>query len=188
MKLKVGYLLFFIFLVLIFQQAEIDSESTQKVFQTEPNTEAFSSPVPNVIGDMRPEFSLPDIYGIQHPINEWDGKVVAVNFWATWCLPCLKEIPELIALQSLYGAKGFQVIGIALQKQDDLLNQFIVQHKISYPVLVGEAPVIIIAENFGNRVGALPYTAILDRVGTVVFTKVGPITRDEVEGIVKELL
>jgi peroxiredoxin len=143
--------------------------------------------VADIIGKSRPEFTLPDVAGNTRSISEWDGKVVAINFWATWCLPCLKEIPELLSLQSRYGEEGFQVIGIALQDPGEL-GDFIREQKMDYPVLAGEAPVITIAEEYGNLVGALPYTAIIDRTGTVVFTKAGPVTREEVEAIISNLL
>ena len=141
----------------------------------------------NIIGNKRPDFSLPDVTGTIRNISEWDGKLIAVNFWATWCLPCLKEIPELVDLQARYGDQGFQVIGIALQRPDEL-GEFINDHKMNYPVLAGEAAVILVAESYGNLLGALPYTAIIDPTGKVVFTKAGPVTGTEVEEIIKEIL
>ena len=141
----------------------------------------------NVIGQRRPDFALPDLNGIDRQIGEWDGKVLAINFWASWCLPCLDEIPELVTLQSLYGAEGLQIIGIALQKPEGL-DEFIKQHGMNYPVLTGEAAVIAVAENYGNLMGALPYTAIINRLGTIVYTRPGPVSRDKVEEIIKGLL
>ena len=141
----------------------------------------------DVIGMQRPDFSLADLEGRLRTMSEWDGKVVAVNFWASWCAPCLTEIPELVDLQTRYGERGFQIVGIALQKPDEL-GEFVKQYKMNYPVMAGEAPVIEIAENFGNIVGALPYTAIIDRQGKIVFVKAGPVTGHEVESIINPLL
>jgi len=141
----------------------------------------------DIKGTIRPEFLLPDIHGQIRSIKEWDGKVVLINFWATWCLPCLKEIPELIALQNQYGEQGLQVIGIALQNTEEVID-FVDKHDMSYPVLAGEAEVIVIAQSYGNHIGALPYTAIIDRHGIVSFTKAGPVTFEEAEEVIVKLL
>ncbi|MGK0296463.1 MAG: peroxiredoxin [Gammaproteobacteria bacterium] len=143
--------------------------------------------IANIIGKSRPEFSLLDVDGNLQNVIQWDGKVLLLNFWATWCLPCLKEIPDLVSLQEKYKDEELQLVGIALQKPDGLAN-FMREYNINYPVLAGEAPVIVIAEMYGNLIGALPYTAIIDRAGTIVYTKAGPIVADEVETLIKELL
>lgn len=138
-------------------------------------------------GKQRPDFSLADIAGRTRHISEWDGQVLAINFWATWCSPCLQEIPELVDLQTRYGAKGLQIIGIALQKPEELTD-FIREYKMNYPVLAGVDSVIEIAESYGNTIGALPYTAIIDRTGKIVFVKLGPVTSTEVETVISTLL
>ena len=141
----------------------------------------------NVVGTRRPEFTLPDMQGRARQIGEWDGRVLTVNFWASWCLPCLKEIPELGELQSRHGDRGLQVIGIALQDPSEL-EEFIIEKKMNYPVLAAVAPVIAVAEGFGNLAGVLPYTAIIDRSGEIVYVKAGPVTGAEVEAIIEPLL
>lgn len=138
-------------------------------------------------GKHRPDFSLADVEGRIRHINEWDGQVLVVNFWASWCSPCLQEIPELVDLQTRFGPQGLQVIGIALQKPEEL-GDFIRDFKMNYPVLAGEEPVIEIAESYGNLIGALPYTAIIDRSGKIVFVRAGPVTGAEVEMIISTLL
>ena len=161
--------------------------SIQQTVEVQPGNSDSQALMANIVGKIRPDFSLPDLNGQHRLISEWDGKVIAINFWASWCLPCLDEIPELVSLQSLYRDLGFQVIGIALEKPDGL-DEFIKQHNMNYPVLAGEEAVIVIAENYGNLVGALPYTAIVDRVGKIVYTKAGPVNQAEVEAIIKGLL
>jgi peroxiredoxin len=141
----------------------------------------------SVTGQRRPEFSLPDVSGRLRYISEWDGQVLVVNFWATWCPPCLKEVPELVEIQHRFASSGFEVIGIALQKPEEL-TEFMQAMGMNYTVLAGEEPVIVIAEKFGNNVGVLPYTAIIDRAGTIVFVRAGPITGEEIEAIITELL
>jgi peroxiredoxin len=140
-----------------------------------------------ILGQLRPEFSLPDIQGTVHNIKEWDGKVILLNFWATWCSPCLQEIPELVDLQQQYQARGLQVIGIALQNPNEL-SDFIREHGMNYPVLAGLEAVIVIAESYGNTVGGLPYTAIIDKSGKIIFVQAGQIKKAEVESIITTLM
>ena len=140
-----------------------------------------------LIGTVRPAFSLPDLQGREHHISEWDGRVIALNFWATWCPPCLKEIPELIKLQKEYGGQGLQIIGIALQKPAEVVA-FAREHGMNYPLLAGEMPVVRVAEDYGNDIGALPYTVVIDRHGRIAFIKQGPVTATEMKRVLRPLL
>jgi peroxiredoxin len=140
-----------------------------------------------LIGTARPSFSLPDLQGRQRHIRDWDGRVIALNFWATWCPPCLKEIPRLIKLQTKYGGRGLQIIGIALQKPAEVI-EFAREHGMNYPLLAGELPVVRIAEDYGNDIGALPYTVVIDRQGRIAFIKRGPVTVSEMQRVLRPLL
>ena len=140
-----------------------------------------------VLGVRRPEFTLPDLDGRQRSITEWDGKVVALNFWATWCPPCLKEVPEFVSLQEKYGPRGLQFIGIALQKPEEV-REFVAEHEVNYPILAGELEVIKLAEAYGNNIGALPYTVIIDRNGQVAHVKPGILPTEEAESVITGLL
>lgn len=141
----------------------------------------------SIVGSRRPDFSLPDLEGRERHISEWDGRVLVINFWATWCPPCLKEIPEFVELQSEYGDQGLQFVGIALQNPADVVD-FAREHGMNYPNLAGELPVIRITEDYGNTIGALPYTAVVDRQGTIVFARRGPVRGPEMEAIIQPLL
>ena len=84
-----------------------------------------------------PEFSLPDTTGTIHSISEWQGKILVINFWATWCPPCLKEIPEFIQLQAEYADQNVQLIGIAID-EPELVDDYISFININYPILIAE--------------------------------------------------
>ena len=135
----------------------------------------------------RPEFQMADLEGKLHNINEWDGKVILLNFWATWCPPCRKEIPAFIELQEKYGPSGFQVIGVAID-QPDLVEEFSDSMGVNYPLLVGEDDAIDIGIEYGNRMNVLPYSVIINHEGMIRFIKKGEVTRDEVEELIKPLL
>ena len=141
----------------------------------------------SILGRHRPEFTLPDLDGQMRSISEWDGKVIALNFWATWCPPCLKEVPEFVSLQAKYQAAGLQFIGVALQGPEEV-REFVAEHGMNYPVLTGELEVIKLAESYGNHIGALPYTVIIDRSGQVAHVKPGVLPTEEAESIINRLL
>lgn len=135
----------------------------------------------------RPEFQLPDLDGKLRNISEWDGKVILLNFWATWCPPCRKEIPAFIDLQDQYGSSGFQVIGVAID-QMDLVQGYSDSIGVNYPILVGEDKGTDISTQYGNRLGMLPYTVIIGRNSMIMFIKKGEVTRDEIEELIQPLL
>ena len=135
----------------------------------------------------RPEFQLTDLDGKLRNIKEWDGKVILLNFWATWCPPCRDEIPAFINLQNKYGASGFQVIGIAID-QMELVQGYSDSMGINYPVMVGEDEATEITMQYGNRLNVLPYSVIIDGNSMIRFIKRGEITENEVEELIEPLL
>ncbi len=141
----------------------------------------------SVIGTSAPPFQLADVDGQRRSISEWQGKVIAVNFWATWCPPCRDEIPHFVDLQKDYGEQGLQFIGVALQTADEIRG-FIQEYAVNYPSLVGRDDVIATAKSLGNDIGALPYTVIIGRDGIIRFTKQGPLTKAEARQVITSLL
>jgi thiol-disulfide isomerase/thioredoxin len=135
-----------------------------------------------------PDFSLVDLQGQTHHNSEWQGKVVVFNFWATWCPPCVREIPMFIELQKKYADRGLQFVGIATNDPPQVVAEFVEDNGINYPILIGEGDAIDVAVNFGNRFGALPYTAIVDREGNIVLRKVGEMKRQKLEKTILPLL
>ena len=134
-----------------------------------------------------PEFSLPDINGTLHNFHEWDGKVVILNFWATWCPPCNKETPMFVELQEKYGATGLQFVGVAIDSADKV-QDFMDTYGINYPMLIGDDNAINIAKDYGDRYGALPYTVVIDRHQQIQLVQRGEMKREKVEKAIAKLL
>lgn len=137
-------------------------------------------PLAIAVPDERPVFSLPDTSGQTRSVQEWDGKVLVINFWATWCPPCREEIPEFVALQRKYAGRGLQFVGIAIDEREAVVP-FMEAVGINYPVLLGQLTGVELSRDYGNRWGALPYTAVIDREGHIVFVKPGALTHREME-------
>lgn len=133
-----------------------------------------------ISGSMRPLFRLPDIHGRMHSIREWDGQVLVINFWATWCAPCRREIPIFIELQEKFGERGLQFIGVALDNPEDV-RAFVKRYGINYPVLVGQEKGFSIAVAYGNDLNVVPYTAFVNRKGRIVYTHAGAMDRATVK-------
>lgn len=135
----------------------------------------------------RPVFALPDIQGVRQSIDQWDGKIVAVNFWATWCGPCREEIPSFNQLQREYGPKGVQFVGVAIDDAE-AVKHFMKSTPIAYPVLIGgDDEGFDIAQRYGNDIGILPYTVLIDRQGRVAHAQFGLMSRGEAEKALQAL-
>ena len=135
---------------------------------------------------IRPEFAMVDLDGQTRNIKDWDGKVILLNFWATWCPPCLSEIPGFIELQEQYGDQGFQVIGIAVDN-DEAVRDYVNEVKINYPIMVSEFEATELASRYGNRIGALPYSVIINREGEISDKITGELSKIKAEKLLKGL-
>jgi thiol-disulfide isomerase/thioredoxin len=137
--------------------------------------------------EIRPEFALKDINDKLRNIKEWDGKVLMINFWATWCPPCRREIPAFIELHEAYKDKGFEIIGVAIDTKQNVID-FTDPMGVNYPLLLGEEEGVKLTQDYGNRLGVLPYTVFVDRNGRIVNTHRNEITYKMVEEIITPLL
>jgi thiol-disulfide isomerase/thioredoxin len=139
------------------------------------------------VGDHRPPLSHGTINGGTDNIENYDGKVVLLNFWATWCAPCREEVPMLQSLQKKYGSKGFQVVGIAM---DDIENvrKFVAELGVEYPNMVGASDVMLSVVEYGNSSGTLPYSVLLDRDGIIRWRHHGEINRGTFTSRLEKLL
>jgi thiol-disulfide isomerase/thioredoxin len=127
---------------------------------------------------------LPDLSGQAHSLKEWQGKTLIINFWATWCPPCLKEIPEFIAMQKEYANKNVQFIGIAVDDKA-AVKDYAVKVSINYPILLATDNGIDIARQWGNIIESLPFTVIVNPQGKIIHRQLGEMTRTELETIIK---
>jgi len=128
-----------------------------------------------------PEVELPSPDGATRHLSEWQGKSLLINFWATWCEPCRREIPLLKTLRSERRREGLEVVGIAVDSPD-AVQKYIARHGIDYPVLVGEQGGLAAASAFGME-PVLPFSVFADHLGRVVTLKVGELHRDEADFI-----
>ncbi len=131
--------------------------------------------------------SLPDTSGQQQSLAQWRGKVVIVNFWATWCEPCREEMPDFVRAQREFGARGLQFVGIAVD-QPEKVARFSRELELNYPALIGGYGAIELSKTLGNRLSALPFTVVLDRHGAVADTQLGPYRPGKLRSTIDKLL
>lgn len=141
----------------------------------------------DVIGTMLTAFELTDTEGNIVNTNSLKGKVLLVNFWATWCPPCKREMPAFIELQAQYAQQGFQILGVALDDEDSV-RDFADTLGVNYPVMAAEYDGLMLSREYGNHIGALPYSVFVDRNGTIIATKAGELSRRQVEEAIRPLL
>jgi thiol-disulfide isomerase/thioredoxin len=135
-----------------------------------------------VIPERRPDITLADRDGKPRALAEWDGKALVINFWATWCAPCRREIPMLNELAREQRALGVEVIGIAVDFREDVLK-YLQKTPIDYTVLIGEQEGLDAARAFGIETLGLPFTAFTDRSGRIATIHVGELHRPQADVI-----
>ena len=150
----------------------------------EPAPEA-SAPATAKVPDRLPDVQLPGTDGKVHRLADWKGKPLAVNFCATWCDPCRREIPLLKELRREHAKDGLEIVGIAIDYADKV-TKYASAHGIGYPLLLGDEGGLTAAAAFGME-AVLPFTVFADREGRVVTIKVGELHRDEAELILARL-
>jgi peroxiredoxin len=161
---------------------------TDAVLKEPKSAVASQSPsADSLIGQQRPEFSLGSTTGDMISAGQFDGKVLLVNFWATWCTPCREEMPMLSDLHENMKDQGFSVLGIALDDVDQA-RDFVEELGINYPNAVGGADVMAVGVKYGNRAGLLPYSVLIDREGVVRWTSLGELEADDIEARITDLL
>lgn len=130
--------------------------------------------------------TLPDAGASNQPLRQWRGKLLVVNFWATWCPPCREEMPGFSRLNTKYASKGVQFVGIAIDNADKV-QEYSIQTPTSYPLLVGGPELMNTMASLGNTAGGLPFTVIIGRDGTILQTRLGLWRESILETILTDL-
>jgi len=133
-------------------------------------------------------FSTPlaNLSGAKDTLETWRGRVLVVNFWATWCAPCREEIPLFVRLQKRLGSRGLQFVGIAIDRPVPVA-EFQREYAMNYPILIGGLETMELLREAGNRSGVLPFTLIIDRGGRLVSSKLGTLREAQLEALVEPL-
>ena len=134
-----------------------------------------------------PDYAFVDQHGKSRTLAEFSDRVVVVNFWATWCPPCVHEMPMLVNLQSEYEDRGVQFIGFALDDKKNVVP-FAKEMKLNYPTSEGgDEAVFDLMAKFGNPTGGLPYTAVIAPGGVVDLEHLGEIRREDLAPVLDRL-
>ena len=135
------------------------------------------------IGETAPDFTLTDLSGNKVSLSQFSGKVIILDFFASWCPPCRQEIPDFISLQKSYGDKGFTMVGVALENVKEA-KEFSAKTGINYPVLIDDGKVSI---QYGP-VRSIPTTFVIDKDSKIAKVYIGYRSKDVFENDIKVLL
>ncbi|ENO85753.1 TlpA family protein disulfide reductase [Thauera linaloolentis] len=153
--------------------------------ETAPSTQTRQVPAQAI--DALLALTLPDTDERPQALEQWRGKVIVANFWATWCPPCRKEIPDFAAASQALADQPVQFVGISVDSLEKV-RAFDDEFKVPYPLLIAGPDVLTLAAEFGNDARALPFTVIIDRDGKARHIKLGTLKRDELESKIRALL
>ncbi len=131
--------------------------------------------------------SLPDKNGVNQALSQYKGKIIVLNFWATWCSPCREEMPELSQIHQEYQNKNVVVLGVAIDELG-LIKEFIQATPVSYPLFAAENEGMALGDSLGNNQSVLPYTVIINTDGRIVKTYFGRINKSLLEATLSTLL
>lgn len=139
-------------------------------------------PAPPEIGEAILSGRFSDLDGAPSTLAAFRGRILVVNYWATWCAPCREEIPMFVRLQQEFADKNVQFVGIAID-QVDKVREFAKEIRISYPLLIGGMDALDLSRRAGNTVGVLPFTVVLGRNGQVANSLIGGLTEQRMREV-----
>ena len=148
---------------------------------------AREAPHQQTTGVQTPQIALPDLEGQIWRSDSAQGKVVLINFWASWCAPCVKEVPALVEAQRQWGDHGLQVVGIALDEGEPV-RAFARRMAINYPVLIAGMDGFDLSQSFGNEILSIPFSVVLDRAGQIRHRHLGILTPEQLRDWIPPLL
>lgn len=151
-----------------------------------PAAGAAAEPPKEVIPDALPQFELADRDGRKRTLGEWKGRPLMVNYWATWCPPCRKEIPLLNEVRAAHRAMKLEIVGIAIDFREDVLK-YAVEHPISYPLLIDDNENMVAMKAMGMTNSPFPFTVFADSRQRILTVKIGELHREDVEMILDRL-
>lgn len=131
--------------------------------------------------------TLPDTLGAHQALQQWQGKVLVLNFWATWCPPCREEMPGFSRVQTKFGPRGVQVVGLSIDTLNNVL-QFQNDAPVSYPLLIGTMDLLDRSAAWGNSAQAMPFTAFFGRDGQLASVHLGQMSEQALEDQLQALL
>jgi len=153
-------------------------------FASDPVSNGLNGTDTTAAPEQLPEFSLNDVWGRRRSISEWSGQPLLINFWATWCAPCRREMPLLQALHNERPVTGIQVVGIAIDRQPDV-QAYITEAGISYPILSGESDAIAVSDLFGLAGLGLPFSVLADSDGNLLTVHIGELLPEQLRKMVE---
>ncbi len=131
--------------------------------------------------------SFADLNGGMQTLSQHRGKVLVVNFWATWCAPCREEIPALMRVSARHLDKGVEFVGIAMDNVAKV-REYASEFRIGYRLLIGGGQTLAISKDLGNQASVLPFTVVFDRTGKVAYAHVGAVTEATLDKVLLQLL
>ncbi|OOG53756.1 TlpA disulfide reductase family protein [Rhodanobacter sp. C03] len=144
------------------------------------NQQAAPAAKQALLGQPLPTLSLPGLDGKTHPLTDYHGRRLLLNFWASWCGPCLEEMPALNRAQEKFGEKGAIVVGIAMD-EPDRVRSFLAIHPVSYPILLGQLASPSTSLQLGDMPETLPYSVLIGADGRILATHAGAMSTPQLE-------
>jgi thiol-disulfide isomerase/thioredoxin len=169
--------------------AELDENPAPPTLGDDATTANSDPEAQSTLPELLPDFTLADLDGAPRSIRSWPGKSMVVNFWATWCAPCRREIPLLNRVQAQHASDGFQLVGVAVDFREDVVK-FAQEIGIDYPVLVGEQDGLDAVNKFGQGSLGFPFTVFTDNQHRIIAFHLGELEQAEMDillGVVRRV-